>query len=121
MKYAQKPQNKVTHRFYLRALLALQTFQEPYWLVEFRSEGDAKLLASRSVSLRNCVELWGHDKSLDLLHTSLRAKCQSFAPYFDPLGSFKIEVETFGKHFTQNEKVQKLEVVNNPLESVFGW
>lgn len=73
------------------------------------------------MSLRNCVELWGHDKSLDLLHTSLRAKCQSFAPYFDPLGSFKIEVETFGKHFTQNEKVQKLEVVNNPLESVFGW
>ncbi|XP_066253670.1 tRNA (guanine(10)-N2)-methyltransferase homolog [Euwallacea similis] len=92
MRYDQKPQNK-----------------EPYWLVEFSSEKDAKLLASRSVSLRNCIELWGHAKSLDNLHSNLKQQCQIFAPHFHPKKSFKLEVETFGRHFTQNEKIAKLE------------
>uniref|UniRef100_A0AAR5QI18 tRNA (guanine(10)-N(2))-methyltransferase TRMT11 n=1 Tax=Dendroctonus ponderosae TaxID=77166 RepID=A0AAR5QI18_DENPD len=92
MKYEQKPQN-----------------QEPFWLVEFSSESDAKLLTSRSVSLRKCLELWGHEKSIDLLHSTVRGKSGSFAAYFEPSKSFKIEVETVGRHFTQQEKVAKLE------------
>ncbi|CAG9769697.1 unnamed protein product [Ceutorhynchus assimilis] len=100
MRYAQKPQSK-----------------EPFWIVEFSSEGDAQLLTSRSVSLRNCMELWGHEKSVDLLHNSLRKKCEIFAPYFSPNKSFKIEVETYCKHFTQQEKVNKLETFNYlPIE-----
>ncbi|XP_050297429.1 tRNA (guanine(10)-N2)-methyltransferase homolog [Anthonomus grandis grandis] len=91
MRYAHKPQ------------------LEPYWIVEFSSEGDAKLLTTRSVSLRNCVELWGHETSTAALHTNLREKCEMFAPYFNPNKTFKIEVETFGRHFTQKEKVDKLE------------
>lgn len=79
-------------------------------MVEFSSESDAKLLASRSVSLRKCMELWGHEKSIDLLHTTLRGKTCNFAPHFEPAKSFKIEVETVGRHFTQQEKVAKLEV-----------
>lgn len=32
--------------------------------------------------------------------------------YFHPDNSFKIEVETFCKHFSQKEKVAKIEVYN---------
>ncbi|KAL1492208.1 hypothetical protein ABEB36_012690 [Hypothenemus hampei] len=83
--------------------------QEPFWLVEFTSETDAQLLASRSVSLRNCIELWGRANSLEHLHSTLKAKRDLFVPHFHSQKSFKIEVETFGKHFSQNEKVSKLE------------
>lgn len=31
-------------------------------------------------------------------------------PYFQPNKSFKIEVETFCRHFTQRQKVDKIEV-----------
>lgn len=34
-----------------------------------------------------------------------------YAPHFDGSRSFKIEVETFCRHFTQKEKVAKLEVI----------
>ncbi|XP_030758341.1 tRNA (guanine(10)-N2)-methyltransferase homolog [Sitophilus oryzae] len=82
---------------------------QPYWVVEFSSEDDAKLLASRSVSLRTCLELWGHEPSLEKLHNTLHAKAEMLASYFPPNKSFKIEVETFCRHFTLQEKVEKIE------------
>ncbi|KAJ8970387.1 hypothetical protein NQ314_001255 [Rhamnusium bicolor] len=78
---------------------------EPYWIVEFASENDVKLLASRSVSLRNCLELWGHARDLQKLHEKLKCYPKNLMePYFQPNRSFKIEVETFCKHFTQKRK-----------------
>lgn len=63
------------------------------------------------MSLRNCLELWGHAKNLDELHCVLKQYPQYHTtPYFKPDKSFKIEVETFCKHFTQKEKVEKIEV-----------
>ncbi|KAJ8942253.1 hypothetical protein NQ318_003100 [Aromia moschata] len=92
MKFSEKPSN------------------EPYWIVEFASENDVKLLASRSVSLRNCIELWGHANNLQKLHEKLKFYPQNLIDqYFQPDKSFKIEVETFCKHFTQKEKVNKIE------------
>lgn len=83
---------------------------EPYWIVQFNSESDVKLLASRSVSLRNCLELWAHAKTIPDLHNKLKNyPINSLKPYFQPNKSFKIEVETFCRHFTQKEKVNKLE------------
>lgn len=79
--------------------------------MEFKSEADVKLIASRSVSLRNCLELWGHAESLETLHKTLRnIQADSIKQHFDHDKSFKIEVETFCRHFTQKEKVSKLEV-----------
>lgn len=57
------------------------------------------------------MELWGHEKSMEMLHASLKKKCEMYAPHFDGSRSFKIEVETFCRHFTQKEKVAKLEVI----------
>ncbi|KAJ8921986.1 hypothetical protein NQ315_008623 [Exocentrus adspersus] len=83
---------------------------EPYWIVEFASERDVQLLASRSVSLRNCLELWGHEKEVWKLHEKLKCYPRNLMdPYLQPNKSFKIEVETFCKHFTQKEKVDKIE------------
>lgn len=83
--------------------------QEPYWLVEFKSESDVKLLASRSVLLKNCLELWGFEGSVEVLHEKLKnLPSELTKPHF--IKPFKIEVETFGKHFTQREKVLKIEV-----------
>ncbi|KAG5887574.1 hypothetical protein JTB14_009982 [Gonioctena quinquepunctata] len=83
---------------------------QPYWIVEFASEKDVQLLASRSVSLRNCLELWSHADTLQNLHEKLKAVPHNLiSPHFQPEKSFKIEVETFCRHFTQNEKVEKLE------------
>ncbi|CAG9826079.1 unnamed protein product [Diabrotica balteata] len=83
---------------------------EPYWIVEFNSEEDVKLLASRSVSLRNCLELWAHANTVPELHNKMKKYPHNLLQsHFNPNKSFKIEVETFCRHFTQKEKVEKLE------------
>ncbi|XP_074030901.1 tRNA (guanine(10)-N(2))-methyltransferase TRMT11 [Leptinotarsa decemlineata] len=91
---------------------------EPYWIVQFASEKDVHLLASRSVSLRNCLELWSRAKTVQNLHEKLKnVPPKIMAPYFRPEKSFKIEVETFCRHFTQKEKIDKIETFSYlPLE-----
>ncbi|XP_015606276.1 tRNA (guanine(10)-N2)-methyltransferase homolog isoform X2 [Cephus cinctus] len=83
---------------------------DPYWIVELPSECAVQKIASRSISLRFCMELWGNSKDVDILHKNLRSKAEEIIkPYFSNDKSFKIIVETFCKHFTQNEKIQKIE------------
>lgn len=63
------------------------------------------------MSLRSCQELWAHAKNVDSLHTILKNYPQSqLSSYFDNDKTFKIEVETFCRHFTQKEKIDKIEV-----------
>lgn len=62
------------------------------------------------MSLRTCLELWGHETSLSALHQTLQSNTAMLAPYFKPSKSFKVEVESFGNHFTQKEKIEKIEV-----------
>lgn len=79
--------------------------------MEFKSEEDVKRLANRSVSLRSCIELWAWANEISDLHKRLQLHPPNFMEtYFLPEKSFKIDVETFCRHFTQKEKVEKIEV-----------
>ncbi|XP_076177877.1 tRNA (guanine(10)-N(2))-methyltransferase TRMT11 isoform X2 [Ptiloglossa arizonensis] len=71
----------------------------PYWIVNLPSETVAHKIASRAVCMRFCMELWEIKK------------------YAGPQKSFKVIVETFCKHFSQREKVNKIESFSYlPLE-----
>lgn len=105
-----------------------------YWIVELDSDEVAKNIASRSISLRWCIELWGRAKTTESLHQVMRksvlennnewitiddAQNKSYAcprklmsPYFSLNITFKITVETFCKHFKNTEKIEKIEVFN---------
>lgn len=68
-------------------------------------------IASRAVSLRFCLELWAQGKQIQDLHNSLNAYVVEHSESFvGDKRSFKIIVETFCKHFSQCEKVDKIEV-----------
>ncbi|XP_047504728.1 tRNA (guanine(10)-N2)-methyltransferase homolog isoform X1 [Pieris napi] len=105
----------------------------PYWIVELPSELCAKQIASRSVLLKNCLELWSRAKSEAKLHENLKSAVKNKSGKWiipnnnmeiseshicpselldavsDPNKSFKVEVETFCKHFTMKQKVEKIE------------
>ncbi|XP_016983379.1 tRNA (guanine(10)-N2)-methyltransferase homolog [Drosophila rhopaloa] len=95
--------------------------QKPFWLVEFREKEAALQYASRSVCLRAMLELYAHGSKLSQFHDSLRAHVdanrEEMAGYFRPDTSFKIVVETYNKHFSQREKVEKIESMDYlPIE-----
>lgn len=110
---------------------------KPYWIVELPSEECAKKIASRSVLMKNCIELWSKANSVAQLHKNLKnsllntsGKWTEVKDLYENSGSqlcpkevietccsakatFKVEVETFCKHFTMKEKVEKIEVSFN--------
>lgn len=108
---------------------------KPYWIVELPSEEWVKKIASRSMLLKNCIELWGRAKSESQLHFNLRSSLLNKSDKWivpESNGnlvsdcdlcpnelietccsvdkSYKVDVETFCKHFSMKEKVQKIEV-----------
>lgn len=103
-------------------------------IVEADSEEVLKNFASRSVSLKWCIELWSRSKTYENLHKNLKSSLQNdinvneifeyscirkiMEPYFNK--SFKVNVETFNKHFTLPEKVKKIEVTSNDINLVVG-
>ncbi|XP_071451076.1 tRNA (guanine(10)-N(2))-methyltransferase homolog [Hetaerina americana] len=90
----------------------------PFVVAELPSEESVKLLASRSVSLRCAIELWGRAKTRDGLHKEMKAfPHEQMSPYFGPNTSFRVKVETFCKTISQKEKVEKIEEFNYlPIE-----
>lgn len=80
--------------------------------MDLPNENVAHQIASRAVSLRFCLELWAQGKRNEDLHSSLKAYSveNSDAMARDKKRSFKIVVETFCKHFSQREKISKIEV-----------
>jgi tRNA (guanine10-N2)-methyltransferase len=65
--------------------------------------------------LRSVVELWTHANDYDSFHTSLKLflaenKAQK-QHLFEEKTSFRVTVETYNKHFTQQEKVAKIETI----------
>ncbi|XP_028161170.1 tRNA (guanine(10)-N2)-methyltransferase homolog [Ostrinia furnacalis] len=119
--------------------------RKPYWIVELPTEECARKIASRSVLLKNCIELWARAKTESQLHTTLKSALLNLTgkwmvnnngtvndcgisdghvcprSLIDPCcskdKSFKIEVETFCKHFSMKEKVDKIEKFSYmPLE-----
>lgn len=80
-------------------------------MVELPSEKAARQIASRSVGLRCCMELWARAKTEEELHKNIRSyPLELMKPYFKPELSFKINVETFCNRQSQAEKVAKIEV-----------
>ncbi|GLG92298.1 tRNA (Guanine(10)-N2)-methyltransferase-like protein [Gryllus bimaculatus] len=100
----------------LRSLFGIQmkwvekNHHEPFCIVDIPTEEDVLKIASRSVSLRSCIELWACGAKLGDLHNNLKLlPVEQLASYFKPELSFKIKVETFCKSQTQEEKVAKIE------------
>lgn len=108
---------------------------KPYWMVELPSEECVKQIASRSILMKNCIELWARAKTEPQLHTNLKnALLNETNKWITPENngnlvsdcdvcpneliqtccpvdkSFKVDVETFCKHFSMKEKVEKIEV-----------
>lgn len=84
--------------------------QQPFWIVDLPDDRSAKDLASRSMSLRCILELWGHSNSKDIhttVHNYVNTNFNELKPEFDK--SFRITVETFNRHITQKEKVERME------------
>lgn len=90
----------------------LSNLFQPYWIVTLPDENIVHQVASRAVSLRFCLELWAQAKRNEDLHNSLKTYSvkNSEAMTRDKKKSFKIIVETFCKHFSQQEKINKIEV-----------
>lgn len=90
----------------------LVKFFQPYWIITLPDENVVYQVASRAVSLRFCLELWAQDKRKEDLHNSLKVysikNSEDIAR--DKKKSFKIVVETFCKHFSQREKINRIEV-----------
>lgn len=92
--------------------------QEPFCIIELPDENAARNLASRSVSIRCIFELWASSKCLGSFHTTLKNYLHthrndpSFTALFEKDQSFRMTVETYNKHLTQAEKVDKIESIN---------
>ncbi|XP_041968045.1 tRNA (guanine(10)-N2)-methyltransferase homolog isoform X2 [Aricia agestis] len=107
---------------------------KPYWIVEVPSEEHVKLIASRSVLLKNCIELWSRAKTGARLHSNLKQALMNksgkwivgersdkdsseldicpgelISSCCSSDISYKVHVETFCNHFSMKEKVDKIE------------
>lgn len=60
--------------------------------------------------MRSCQELWANAKDMNSLHDVLKNYPTDLSAYFDEKKTFKIEVETFCRHVTQQEKINRIEV-----------
>lgn len=91
---------------------------KPFCIIELPDEDAARKLASRSVSIRCILELWAHADHFSTFHDTLKCYLDAhgedieFESLFAKEKSFKITVETFNRHFTQSEKVQKIETLS---------
>ncbi|XP_058055723.1 tRNA (guanine(10)-N2)-methyltransferase homolog [Anopheles bellator] len=96
--------------------------ERPFWIVELQNDEAAQKLASRSMSLRCIFELWAHSAlGLHAFHQQLRDHIAFnralLEQHFQADKTFKVTVETYNKHFSQREKVEKIETMNYlPIE-----
>ncbi|OAD53615.1 tRNA (guanine(10)-N2)-methyltransferase like protein [Eufriesea mexicana] len=90
----------------------------PYWIVNLPSEIMAHEISSRAVCVRFCIELWANSKNVEDLHNKLKTyPISEINKYAGPHKSFKVIVETFCKHFSQSEKINKIDSFSYlPLE-----
>ncbi|XP_059470079.1 tRNA (guanine(10)-N2)-methyltransferase homolog [Neocloeon triangulifer] len=87
-----------------------QISEYPYCIVDLPSEEEAKLLASRCISVKSILELWGHGKTVEELHENVKKLPETLtSPYFGADKTFRLVVETFCKSISQKEKVERIE------------
>lgn len=91
--------------------------QKPFCYIELPNDAYAKQLAARSISIRCILELWSSATNYTEFHLTLRQYIDAhrtdaqFAAQFDRNVSFRVTVETYNKHFSQKEKVEKIETI----------
>ena len=82
----------------------------PWVIIDLPSADSAKLLCSRSISTKICAQLWiESDKNLISFHQDLKNYCDKNDLKFDKDFSFKIQVETFMKRLSMQERLVKIE------------
>ncbi|XP_034487788.1 tRNA (guanine(10)-N2)-methyltransferase homolog [Drosophila innubila] len=88
---------------------------KPFWLVEFPNEEIALKYASRSVALRSIIELHTHGNTMPEFHQRLQSHVDrnrgELSEYFSA-DSFRVTVETYNKHFSQRQKIDKIEAMD---------
>lgn len=99
----------------------LISIKNPFWIVEFPNDDMALKYASRSIGLKAIFELWSHGNNFEEFHFNLKKHIRQNAAAINDCcrkdRSFKITVETYNKHFTQKEKIEKIETMDYlPLE-----
>lgn len=95
----------------MKNLCSSTSTQNPYWLIYLQNDNAAKQLASRSVSLKCILELWSYSEKFETFHTNLQEYCINYENQLIYDKSFRIIVETYNRHFTQSEKVNKIETL----------
>lgn len=101
----------------VRLIFTYFQWLKPFCHIELPNDGYAKQLAARSISIRCILELWSSATNYTDFHQTLRqyidanASEEQFATQFGPDVTYRVTVETYNKHFTQKEKVEKIETV----------
>ncbi|XP_076245629.1 tRNA (guanine(10)-N(2))-methyltransferase TRMT11 isoform X2 [Calliopsis andreniformis] len=93
--------------------------KHPYWIVNLPSETLVYKIASRAVCVKFCMELWANNTNHEDFHKQLKNyPITEIKKYAGPRQSFKIIVETFCKHFSQREKVNKIELTSGQRDLI---
>lgn len=91
----------------------------PFWILENIDEKSVLQIASRSVSLRMCVEMWTCGSNLEEFNENTR----KYVPCIDQKlqkESFKFKIESYNRRCNGvNERIQKIEMMNY-LDNCFG-
>lgn len=104
-------------RLLLQFNFNLIQLQKPFCFIDLPNDDFAKQLASRSVSIRCILELWSSATNYTDFHQTLRSyidthlKDESFAKQFHRDVTFRVTVETYNKHISLKEKVEKIETI----------
>uniref|UniRef100_A0A6I8ND68 tRNA (guanine(10)-N(2))-methyltransferase TRMT11 n=1 Tax=Ornithorhynchus anatinus TaxID=9258 RepID=A0A6I8ND68_ORNAN len=82
----------------------------PFWIINIPSEEIARNLMKRTVCAKSIFELWGHGKSPEELHNSLKNyPVEKMAPFLHSDSTYKINIHTFNKTLSQEEKVKRID------------
>jgi tRNA (guanine10-N2)-methyltransferase len=89
--------------------------KKPFWIVDLPNDEYAIQIASRAVSLKCILELWTHSNTYGKFHQSLKTcleiNKEQQQHLFAKDKTFRVTVETYNKHYTQKEKVDKIETI----------
>ena len=81
----------------------------PWVIIDLDSISDAKLICSRSISTKFCAELWTQSEKREILHKNVANYFEENKLDFGPEISFKLQVESFMKKLSNEDKLERIE------------
>ena len=102
------PEIKSLIKFFNLDIQIPKVDDKPYLILENVTESDLRKIASRSVSLRFIVEVWSNGNGYEMFHQRLK-EYPVDQKFTISESSFRMTVETYNKHFSHKEKIQKME------------